>query len=88
MVARAAPETPAEVALTPAEMIILGPAVPDGSGHATTRTLATCLAKVARLGGYLARTRDPPPGNTVIWRGWARLADVMLGAELAHRRCG
>lgn len=88
MVARAAPEAPAKVALTPAEMTVLGRAVPDGPGQAPRCTLATCLAKVARLGGYLAHTRDPPPGNTVMWRGWARLADIMLGAELAERRCG
>jgi len=37
------------------------------------RTLSHYLIKVARLGGYLARTSDPPPGNTVIWRGISRL---------------
>ena len=44
----------------------------------------------ARLGGYLARTRDPPPGNTVIWRGLSRLTDIALGAKLAipEPRCG
>ena len=41
------------------------------------------LIKVARLGGYMARTRDPPPGTIVIWRGLARLTDIALGATLA-----
>jgi hypothetical protein len=38
----------------------------------------------------LARTRDPPPGNTVIWRGLSRLTDIALGAKLANPdpRCG
>jgi hypothetical protein len=31
------------------------------------------------LGGYLARTHDPPPGNTVMWRGLTRLTDIELG---------
>lgn len=92
MVARAAPNAPAEVALTAAEIAVLDRAVPGGPDAAPStapvRTLAACLVKVARLGGYLARTRDPPPGNTVMWRGWARLADIMLGAELTKRRCG
>lgn len=88
MVARTAPGAPAEVALTTAEIDALDRAVPGGPGPAPARTLAGCLLKVARLGGYLARTRDPPPGNTVMWRGWSRLADIMLGVELAERRCG
>ncbi|MBI1777533.1 MAG: hypothetical protein HYR63_22200, partial [Proteobacteria bacterium] len=36
--------------------------------------------KIARLGGYLARANDPPPGNTVMWRGLSRLTDIALGA--------
>jgi hypothetical protein len=41
------------------------------------------LTKLARLGGYLARASDPPPGNTVVWRGLIRLTDIKLGAEIA-----
>ncbi|CDM60188.1 hypothetical protein LPU83_pLPU83b_0193 (plasmid) [Rhizobium favelukesii] len=41
------------------------------------------LTKLARLGGYLARTSDPPPGNTVVWRGLSRLTDIRLGTETA-----
>jgi hypothetical protein len=54
------------------------------------KTLSSYLIKVARLGGYLARTRDPPPGNTVLWRGLSRLTDIALGAKLANPepRCG
>ena len=56
----------------------------------TAKTLSSYLIKVARLGGYLARTRDPPPGNTVMWRGLSRLTDIALGARLANpsRQCG
>jgi hypothetical protein len=48
------------------------------------------LVKVARLAGYLARGRDPPPGSMVVWRGLARLTDIGLGAMLARPapRCG
>ena len=41
------------------------------------------LTKIARLGGYLARAIDPPPGNTVMWRGLSRRTDIKLGAMLA-----
>lgn len=41
---------------------------------------------IARLGGYLARAKDPPPGNMVMWRGMPLLNDielgVLIGAEL------
>ena len=44
------------------------------------KTLSHYLTKIARLGGYLARANDPPPGNTVMWRGLSRLTDIALGA--------
>jgi len=34
---------------------------------------------IARLGGYLARANDSPPGNMVIWRGLSRLTDIEMG---------
>jgi len=43
------------------------------------RNLSSYLIKVARLGGYLARRKDAPPGNTVMWRGLSRLTDIELG---------
>ena len=48
----------------------------------------SCLLQLARLGGYLARASDPPPGNTVIWRGMARLTDIELGFSLGSQNCG
>lgn len=36
-------------------------------------------ASPGRLGGYLARAKDPPPGNMVMWRGMSRLNDIELG---------
>lgn len=88
MVARSAVQVPAAIALTAAEIDVLDQAVLGTANVAPSRTLADYLAKIARLGGYLARTHDPPPGITVMWRGWSRLADIMVGVELARRRCG
>ncbi|WP_292589651.1 hypothetical protein [Mesorhizobium sp.] len=45
--------------------------------------MAFYISKIARLGGYLNRTRDPPPGNIVMWRGLTRLTDIALGLSLA-----
>jgi hypothetical protein len=80
MVARADPA----VAFTAKEITILDRLIADsGNRGATPRTLQFYLTKLARLGGYLARTSDPPPGNTVIWRGLRRIADIQIGAEIA-----
>src|SRR4051794_35779439 len=51
-------------------------------------TLPSYLPRIARLGAYLARASDPPPGNTVIWRGWSRLMDIKLGAAIAGAAYG
>src|SRR4051794_601399 len=91
MLNRAAPGAGPGLALTKVEIALLDRLVPDqAQAPPRTKTLSSYLIKVARLGGYLARTRDPPPGNTVIWRGLSRLTDIALGAKLAipEPRCG
>ena len=52
------------------------------------RTLSLYFIKIARLGGYLARAKDPPPGNIVMWRGLSRLNDIALGAALQINNVG
>jgi hypothetical protein len=47
------------------------------------RDLDFYVRSIARLGGYLDRTSDAPPGTTVIWRGLSRLADLVEGARIA-----
>ena len=51
-------------------------------------TLSRYLTKIARLGGYLARSKDPPPGNMVMWRGLARLIDIELGYLVVTKLVG
>lgn len=41
------------------------------------------IGKMTKLGAYLARVSDPPPGNLVNWRGFLRLSDIHLGLLLA-----
>jgi len=79
MINRAEPEAKPSVALTETEIHLLDLVVrspPERAG-----TLSNYLVKLARLGGYLARASDPPPGNTVIWRGLSRLRDIVTGAR-------
>jgi hypothetical protein len=84
MINRSAPHPVPSLALTTREIGLLDQLVPDKArARIGTRTLSTYLIKVARLGGYLARARDPPPGTMVMWRGLSRLTDIALGIELA-----
>ena len=47
-------------------------------------TLGVAVRLVARLGGYIARTNDPPPGHQVIWRGLSYLQTLCHGFELTR----
>ncbi len=75
------------MALTPLEVDLLDRLVPDqDEASQRARTLSADLIKVARLGGYLARTRDAPPGNLVMWCGLSRLVDIELTPVLIWNR--
>jgi hypothetical protein len=88
MLARVAPQAPATIALSEVEIQLLEKMVKDVGRPVRSKTLGTYLIKLARLGGYLARNSDAPPGNMVIWRGLSRLADIQLGAAIAAETCG
>ena len=82
MVNREMPDAPAELVFTETELDLLDRLCrcipPTG-----VRSISHYLQAVARLGGYLGRCRDGPPGNMVLWRGLSRLTDIHLGFELA-----
>lgn len=51
----------------------------------TPPTIGQAVNWVARLGGYLARKSDGPPGTITLWRGWKRLTDLTEGWNLADQ---
>lgn len=80
--ARAEPE---RLALEVIEPLLLT-VVAQRSGHApATMTLGTFWREVARLGGYLARTHDGPPGWRTIWKGWLALHPFLEGVHFASQ---
>jgi len=82
MVNRSAPTAPAALAFTDIELNILDHLVETPGTPAGTRQISPYIVKLARLGGYLARSGDGPPGNMVLWRGISRLTDIELGFTL------
>lgn len=89
MLQRVAGEMPPSMALTDTEIELLDKlnrrpaAIPPAD-----KNLSEYLLTIACLGGYLARAKDPPPGNLVVWRGLRRLTDIQLGYTLGRDTCG
>jgi hypothetical protein len=78
--AREDPERPAHAVIEPLMLAVLA----QRSGHTSaTMTVGIFWTEVARLGGYLARSHDGPPGWRTIWKGWLLLQTLLEGAHLA-----
>lgn len=66
MLNRATESAKPSLAFTPQEIDILAHLAAEKRVHARrSPTIQSCLRQLARLGGYLDRTCDPPPGNIV-----------------------
>ncbi len=75
----AEPEADARTAASPQEIEIVRKATKYRGARLTVRAF---VDGVAKLGGYLGRKGDGPPGWQTLWRGYQRLADMLLGIEL------
>ncbi len=84
MCGRETPELDAKCFFTKIEIAIL-------ADFATERrfprpdNLGRAMGLVAAMGGHLHRKHDRPPGNEIIWYGYARLADSSASTERALR---
>jgi hypothetical protein len=56
-------------------------ATQTGSSPASMTT-TTFWQAIARMGGYLARRHDGPPGWKTLWAGWLRAQTLLEGAHL------
>ena len=89
MLQRAEPNLPPTVALDTTEIFLLDELVKSKPGKFGQKaTVSDYMLKIARLGGYLNRASDPPPGNLVMWRGMSKLNDIHLGFLLGSKTCG
>ena len=87
MVHRTNPATSADKVFTETEIAILHQLTGNPEQPAPWN-IAHYLLAVAKLGGYLHRKNDGPPGNTVLWRGLSRLTDIYLGFEIRQKLMG
>jgi len=85
MLKRSTSAAPVSIAFTETECKLLDHLVPDRTKTPSKhKSMSDYIIKLARLGGYLARASDPPPGNIVMWRGLSRLTDIVIGFEAAQ----
>jgi hypothetical protein len=82
--ARRGPGQSVEVVLRAEEEAVLR--AEFGRPASAPLTVGEATVLLARLGGFLARKHDGPPGVRVLWRGLRRLGDLVKGWELAHGR--
>jgi hypothetical protein len=73
-------EAPAAAASTVEERQVL-----KGLGY-RVRTARDFVRAVAELGGFLGRKGDGEPGWQTLWRGYRRLQDMVLGAQVRAGR--
>jgi len=82
-------DAPARQVLTSVECQILDQLISENrNANLREGSVGLYLNKLARLGGYLARAKDPPPGNMVVWRGLSRLNDIELGFIMGSKLVG
>jgi hypothetical protein len=97
LLGREVPELPCEVFFDDWEVRVLEalrqPQSPDKGGkrgkgakggqEKRPLLLGEAITQVAKLGGYLARGSDPPPGAECLWKGMSRLSGMADGYRLA-----
>ena len=77
---REVPELPAEVLFSDIELRVLATFARSRS-LAPPQHLGEAVELLARLGGWLGRTRDPP-GAQLLWHGYTQLAAMSFAFEL------
>jgi hypothetical protein len=90
LLGRETPTLPAEVLFSDLQLRVLHAFARAGRLPPPTR-LGEAVRLTARLGGYMGRTHDPPPGHQLLWQGCTRLLDWCEGfalRDLSSTDCG
>jgi hypothetical protein len=85
MVARKAPDTPAEK-VVPKEWLTTLPAVTKH--RKPIKTVGEFFRRLAMFGGFLGRKGDGQPGWQTIWGGLEKLLLCIRGAQAMSKKCG
>ena len=78
LLGRETPELPPEVFFDDFEVEVLG-AYAKYTNLRPPTTLGAAAFLVAKIGGYMARKSDPPPGHEIMWQGYTGLRTMCVG---------
>ena len=78
LLGREQPELPPDVFFDDFEVEVLG-AYATYTNAPPPTTLGAAAFLVAKIGGYMARKSDPPPGNEIMWQGYTGLRTMCVG---------
>jgi len=81
LLGREMPDPPAEVLFSDVEVRILR-AYARAKGLKPPLSLNEAVRLIAKIGGYIGRKSDPPPGHQLVWQGYAILQFMCLGFGL------
>jgi len=81
LLGRETPGLPAEVLFSDVELKTLR-AYAKKKRLTPPESLGEAVRLVAKIGGYLGRNNDPPPGHQLIWQGYTALQFMSLGFAL------
>ena len=81
LLGRETPELPAELLFSDIELRTLG-AYAKKNKQNPPLLLGEAVNLVAKIGGYLGRKHDPPPGHQLLWRGYGEFQFMCLGFSL------
>lgn len=81
LMGRETPELPAEVLFSDIELRTLR-AYAKKKGLPLPVLLGEAVKLVAKIGGYIGRRSDPPPGHQLLWQGYAEFQFMCMGFAL------
>lgn len=85
LLGREVPDLPPEVLFTDLELEVLTAFANSRRDLKPPKRLEDAVRLVARLGGYLDRKRDPPPGHQVLWIGYSQFRFMCQGVLLTRQ---
>ena len=83
LLGREMPDLPMELLFADMEIRVLG-ILSKQRGWAPPENLGEAVITMARMGGYMNRKHDPPPGAELLWRGHRQLTLLSQGLGLAQ----
>jgi hypothetical protein len=88
LLGRECPQLPAEVLFSELEIRVLKAHAQAKKKLTEPLLLGQAVRLVAKLGGYLGRANDPPPGHQLMWQGYTNLQLICQGFLLGMEGSG